>query len=90
MFGFSKDIIGGLHNLTDSSRDVRLRLHRHFLHISLTFSCVCVPAQAVFYPSGHTGVVYDYALKRQLLLQGHVRQILLCVFVVLECFVRPA
>ena len=29
--------------------------------------------QAIFYAAAHTGVIYDYKLKKQKLLQGHVR-----------------
>lgn len=71
IFGFSKDIVGGLHNLTDSSRDVRVLAP---LVVSPAFLTL-TGFQAVFYSSGHTGVVYDYAVKRQYLLQGHVRRV---------------
>jgi len=47
VFGFNKDIVGGVQDLTDQNR------------------------KAIFYVSGHTGVIFDYESRSQRLLQGH-------------------
>lgn len=46
-FGFSKDVVGGVHSLANKDRN------------------------AMFYVSSHSGVVYDYENRTQLILQGH-------------------
>lgn len=54
-FGFNKDLVNGVHNLSSATR------------------------RALFYTSAHTGVIYDYAQRRQTLLQGHCHPISCCV-----------
>lgn len=34
--------------------------------------------RAVFYPAAHTGVIYDFARRQQMLLQGHCHLISCC------------
>ncbi|OQS00453.1 hypothetical protein ACHHYP_03538 [Achlya hypogyna] len=53
-FGFNKDIVGGVHSLSDDS------------------------VHAVFYTSGHMGVIYNYANRSQRILQGHCNPISCC------------
>ncbi len=54
MFGFSKDVLGGVQSLTGKDRN------------------------AMFYVSSHSGVVYDYENRTQLILQGHCNLITCC------------
>ncbi|GAB9468584.1 hypothetical protein Gpo141_00005900 [Globisporangium polare] len=54
-FGFNKDLVNGVHNLSSETQ------------------------RALFYTSAHTGVIYDYAKRKQTLLQGHCHPISCCV-----------
>ena len=51
--GCNKDIVQGVHDLTDENRSVLFK-------------------KEIFYSSAHTGVIYDYEHKEQILLRAHV------------------
>ncbi|EQC41373.1 hypothetical protein SDRG_01346 [Saprolegnia diclina VS20] len=53
-FGFNKDIVGGVHSLSDDA------------------------VHAIFYTSGHMGIIYNYAHRTQRILQGHCNPISCC------------
>jgi len=53
-FGFSKEVTGGVLNLSNNQRN------------------------AIFFPSAHTGVIYDFENRTQILLQGHCNTIISC------------
>lgn len=53
-FGFSKDMIGGVLNLTTSDRN------------------------ALFFASSHSGVIYNFEHRTQIILQGHCNVISCC------------
>ena len=53
-FGFNKEVVGGVLNLSNSQRN------------------------AIFFPSAHTGVIYDFENRTQILLQGHCSTIISC------------
>jgi len=46
-FGYSKDVVGGMHSLTNQDRN------------------------ALFVISSHSGVIYDFEHRTQIVLQGH-------------------
>lgn len=54
VYGFSKDVLGGVQSLTGKDRN------------------------AMFYVSSHSGVIYDYENRTQLILQGHCNLITCC------------
>lgn len=61
-FGFNKEVVNGVHNLStdvSSSSDQPAR-------------------RAIVYTAAHTGVIYDYAQRQQTLLQGHCHPISCC------------
>lgn len=64
-FGFNKEIVNGVHNLsTDAAAS----------------STSDQPSRrAIVYTAAHTGVIYDYAQRQQTLLQGHCHPISCCV-----------
>jgi len=53
-YGFSKDIVGGVHSLSTKDRN------------------------ALFFLSAHSGVIYDFEHRSQMILQGHCNSITCC------------
>jgi len=53
-YGFSKDIVNGVHSLSHSNRN------------------------AIFFISSHSGVIYDFENRTQMILQGHCNMITCC------------
>lgn len=53
-YGFSKDIVGGVHSLSTKDRN------------------------ALFFLSAHSGVIYDFEHRSQMILQGHCNTISCC------------
>ena len=54
-YGFSKDVVNGVHSLSHSNRN------------------------AIFFISSHSGVIYDFENRTQMILQGHCNMISCCV-----------
>ncbi|KAJ1619677.1 hypothetical protein T492DRAFT_915817 [Pavlovales sp. CCMP2436] len=74
VFGFNKDVAGGVHSLIDEYRTVRARpspapaIRAHAARLG----------DAIFYIASNNGVIYDTVNKTQKLLQGHANLISAC------------